>query len=120
MGLELAADVAVAWEDWGRPVLHQVVASAYDPATQRTTEVITARPLRAIVGSIHEESQDGTRGAAVVRLRKFLVLDTGWPVIEPGATQRLVVDDVTYDVVEVTASEQPGVRRILGRERGAA
>ncbi len=120
MGLELAADVAVAWEDWGRPVLHQLVESAYDPATQRTTEVISARTMRAIVGPIDEESQDGTRGSAVVRLRKFLVLDAGWPVLEPGATHRLVVDAVTYDVVEVTASDQPGVRRIVGRERGAA
>jgi hypothetical protein len=120
MELELAADVSVAWEDWGRPVLHQVVESAYDPATQQTTEVLSARPLRAIVGPIHEESPDGTRGSAVVRLRKFLVLDAGWPVIEAGATQRLVVDDVTYDVVEVMDSDQPGVRRIVGRERGAA
>jgi|GEM_PF-4579534 len=112
-----SAELELALADWGVTLTHLAVTPAFNPTTQTLTESTVATELQGIAGPLEAERLPKLPGQQQQHRRTFLIRTTDWPVLADGACHRVLFDEVTYDVTEITTSETAGWVRITSIRR---
>ncbi|MBI1346181.1 hypothetical protein GC163_07810 [bacterium] len=110
-------ELSLALADWGVTITHLAVTAAFDAETQTVSETTATTELLAILGPLESKVHASLPGQQQRQQRSLLVRSTDWPEIDAGVTRRVIIEDVSYDIIEILVSEAAGWLRVTGVRR---